>query len=101
MKLGFVTEVENHVEVRFVFIEGVKIDDVRVRGEKLNDLGLSKEALSVQGVSGGTYGYLVNGFNGVELARVRRRAPIHGTESSPADLFRNDVVSLEVFTHHC
>jgi len=77
----------------------VKSDDVRVRGEQLNDLGLSKEASGVQGVSAGSYGYLVDRFNGVGLAGVRRGASVNGTESSPADLLRNDVVLLEVFTH--
>lgn len=56
--------------------------------------------MRVEGVSGGGYCHLVDGFDGVGVTGVCGGAAENGAESSPADLLRNDVVSLEVLAHH-
>lgn len=51
IEIGRIAEVEDHVEVVVVFVEVVEVDDVGVRGQKLQNLRLRQQTLGIERVA--------------------------------------------------
>lgn len=72
------------MKVRVVFIDVVKLDYVRMRGEEVENLGFHEEALGVEGVTGCKA--LVDGLDSEGVTGGARNTSKNGSETSPADL---------------
>lgn len=94
---GFLAEIGDDEEMRIGIEEVVDLDDVRVRREKVEDLRLLDEAVTVGRVVGEEA--FVDEFDGKGGERREGEAAVDDPETPATDLLAELVLSLKTLAH--